>query len=188
MNIKNYLFFRLEYFCTDNNVSTGKSLTGFTLIEVTIVLSLILLIATISIPSLLFLNQQVVVSDLEKLNMIFPYLQQCAVSSNKNITLKFDPINHEYSFENQKVKLSRNVEFGIKNEIKGSPASASKNINSPISFVNNQTIFYSTGKIQPGSVYLIDSAKKYLYALTVPVSQISFIRKYRYENGKWLLI
>lgn len=161
---------------------------AFTLIEISIVLALLMLIMTISLPGIWFLKQQAVACELEKLNMAFAYLQQAAITSNKNLSLKFDPSTNSYSYENYHEKLSKNIIFGTKEGIKGSPSTTNQILSNAITFVNNQVTFYANGKIQPGSVYLVDSAKQFMFALTVPVSQISFIRKYKYKDNKWILI
>jgi type II secretory pathway pseudopilin PulG len=165
----------------------NKKSQGYLLIEVCICIVLILILSTIAVPSLRFLNQQILNSDLEKLNMTFAFMQQDAVSSNKNETLIFND-NKSYSFLNYKEKLSNNIEFGLLPKIKGPPSSPNKVVTNPISFTNNKVIFYSNGQIQPGTVYLTDKFKEYQYALTVPISQVSFIRKYKNENGKWILL
>jgi len=170
------------------SVVEGKSNghKGFSLIELIIVLSLLLLITTLTLPSFWFFKRQLVASQAEKLHMVFNYMQQSAISCNKNLSLKFS--NNSYSYDQYQETLPVGVIFGIKPGAKGPPAFPSHKINSPISFVGNQVTFFSTGQIQPGTVYLIDSEKNYLYAVTVPVSQVSFIRKYRYESNKWQLL
>ena len=163
------------------------NLKAFTLIELTIALALLALIITISIPNFWFLSQQIVASDLEKLHMTFSYLQQSAISSNRNYILTFNKSDNSYSYENRREKLSQGVQFATITRVKGSP-STNADIVKPITFVNEKIIFYPNGQIQPGSVYLSDTRQKYLYAITVPISQISFIRKYKYQRNKWTLI
>lgn len=161
---------------------------AFTLIEISIVLALLMLIMTISLPGIWFLKQQTVACELEKLNMAFAYLQQAAITSNKNLNLKFDLSTNSYSYENYHEKLSKKIIFGTISGVKGSPSTITQTISNPITFTNNQVTFYANGKIQPGSVYLVDSAKQFMFALTIPVSQVSFIRKYKYQDNKWILI
>lgn len=164
-----------------------KRLTkGFSLIELLVVLALVLLITTLTMPSLWFLKRQAVACEAEKLHMVFCYMQQSAIACNKNLLLKFR--TNSYSYEQYEERLPVGVEFGFKSNIKGPPSWPTHPISSPITFVNNQTTFFANGKIQPGTAYLIDSGKNYLYAVTVPISQVSFIRKYRYSSGKWELI
>jgi len=80
--------------------------------------------------------------------------------------------------------LPAKVFFGFMPGAKGPPASANKLILKSITFTNNRIIFYPTGIISAGTVYLIDQAKQVMYALSNGVSQISFLRTYRY-NGSW---
>ena len=43
------------------------------------------------------------------------------------------------------------------------------------------------GNISPGAVYLSDHFKKVMGALTCSISQVSYIRAYLYESGRWQL-
>lgn len=160
---------------------------GYFLIEILIVLAIISLLASIAIPSLNFLDRQLISSDLEKLNLAFYYMQQSAIASNRNLYLKFEDLK-SYSYDNYKEYLSKNVEFGNVNELKGPPSTQEKFNNKSINFVNNRATFYSNGKIQPGSIYLTNKNKEYQYALTTPISQVSYIRKYKFENNKWHIL
>lgn len=158
---------------------------GYFLIEILIVLTIILLISTIVIPNFNFLNEQILASDLERLNVVFAYMQQSAIAKNKSLILKFDD-SKTYSYDNFKDRLSKNNTFGILPGVKGPPSTPTHILTNPINFHNNQVIFYSNGQIQPGTIYLTDNVHQ--YALTIPISQVSFIRKYKLTNGKWELI
>lgn len=164
-----------------------KSEKGFTLIELCISIALFLLIMTITFPSLWFLRSQQVISEVDKLFSVFGYLQQSAITSNKDQLLQFDLQNNSYSFESSTIKISEHIKFAIKENVKGPPSVPINNLTKPITFLKEQVVFYKDGKIQPGTVYLTDSKKEYLYAITVPISQVSLIRKYKY-TGKWVLI
>ncbi|MDR3646329.1 MAG: prepilin-type N-terminal cleavage/methylation domain-containing protein [Candidatus Babeliales bacterium] len=163
-----------------------KLANGFSLIELCITIALFALIATITFPSIWFLRRQQVVSEVDKLFSVFSYLQQAAIASNKDLVLQFDSQNNSYSFESSKIKLSEQTKFSIKQDLKGPPSSPVNTLTKPITFMNNQVVFYADGKMQPGTVYLTDSKKHYLYAITIPISQVSLIRKYKYIN-KWIL-
>ncbi len=183
------IFFRNPFVvsvCKANVSNHEHNGQGFSLIELTIVLALILLITTLTLPSFWFFKRQLVASQAEKLHMVFNYMQQSAISCNKNLSLKFS--TNSYTYDKYQEILPVGIIFGFKPGAKGPPAFPSHKINSAISFVGNQVTFFSTGQIQPGTAYLIDSEKNYLYAVTVPVSQVSFIRKYRYESNKWQLL
>lgn len=159
---------------------------GYFLIEISICLVLIIIISSLALPNLNFLNQELIVTELEKLHMTFTYLQQVAVSSNKKQELKIFPPK-AYSYGDHTEQLSSNIEFGLNGHTQGPPSSQDKEVNS-VTFKNSAVNFYPDGKIQPGTIYLTDRSKTYLYALTVPVGQISFIRKYKNKNGKWVLL
>lgn len=120
--------------------------------------------------------------------MVFCHLQQVAISSNKILTLQFNIPSNSYSFQNNSVILSKNVTYGVVDYAKGPPSLPNKIINKPITFKNNQVIFSHDGKINPGTIYLSDKLKRYLYAITIPISQVSLIRKYKYLNKQWILI
>ena len=164
-----------------------KLAKGFSLIELCITIALFALIITITFPSIWFLKSQQVISEVDKLFSVFSYLQQAAIASNKDFVLQFDKQNNFYSFENTKIQLSKHIKFAIKEGVKGPPSSPVKTLSNPITFIKEEVVFYADGKMQPGTVYLTDSKKHYLYAITIPISQVSLIRKYKYTN-RWVLI
>jgi len=178
----------------------SKVTSGFSLIELCITIALFALIATITFPSIWFLRRQQVISEVDKLFSVFSYLQQAAIASNKDLVLQFDAANNSYSFGDREYRLSaeasakagrenlsEHTKFAIKQDIKGPPSSPINALTKPNTFVNSQVVFYADGKMQPGTVYLTDSKKHYLYAITIPISQVSLIRKYKYTS-KWLLL
>ena len=157
---------------------------GFTLIELSVVLALFLLLSFFSQMSINFLDRMVLHTEIEKLQTICRYLQQCALVSNKEQELVFSQNNKSYRYNNHNETLSAKVFFGFIPKVKGPPASANKLIQKPITFINNRIVFYPTGIISAGTVYLTDQKKQVMYALSNGVSQISFLRTYRY-NGSW---
>ncbi len=163
------------------------SKNGFSLIELCITIALFALIVTITFPGIWFIRQQQVISEVDKLFSVFSYLQQSAIASNKDLVLQFDRQSSTYSFENGVTKLSAHIKFAIKDGVKGPPSTPVNFIVNPITFIKDQVVFYANGKMQPGTVYLTDSKKDYLYAITIPISQVSLIRKYKYTNN-WLLL
>ena len=60
-------------------------------------------------------------------------------------------------------------------------------IEKAITFPGYAIHFYPTGIISSGTVYLVDKKKKCMYALSNAVSQVSYLRLYRYD-GRWKLI
>ena len=156
---------------------------GFTLIELAIVLALFLLLTIFTQINFNFLDRMILHTEIEKLYSICRYLQQCALVNNKQQELVFSQDNKCYRHNNHDEKLSAKVSFGFIPGTKGPPASANKLIQKSITFANNRIIFYPTGIISAGTVYLTDQAKQIMYALSNGVSQISFLRTYRYNNS-----
>ncbi|MGB8366939.1 MAG: prepilin-type N-terminal cleavage/methylation domain-containing protein [Candidatus Babeliales bacterium] len=160
---------------------------GFTLIELSVVFALFLLLTVLVQINTNFLDRMIVHTEIEKLYVICRYLQQCALVSNKEQELIFDQDHKNYRYHNNTETLPAHVFFGFKFGVKGSPASETTMINQAITFIHNRIIFYPTGIISSGTVYLTDRKKQIMYALSNGVSQISFLRTYRY-NGSWQLL
>ena len=160
---------------------------GFTLVEVTITLALFFLIVYLVFANVSFLNRNVVRAEADKLCNVLRYLQRCAMVSNSNQEIVFDEKNNQYSFEDQTYKLSKKVIFGVSNGVKGPPSLSNKIIKSPITFKGNKLVFTPDGIMSSGTIYLTDEDKNFLYAISVSVAKVSYVRKYLY-NHKWILI
>lgn len=159
---------------------------GFSLIEIMISISLIALILSFGLLSFRYLNKSLVRSDMEKLYSICTYLQQLAIVTNKKQMLTFDINQNCYHYQNHKERLNPYTIFGfVSKNIKGPPSRPTRTINTPISFICNKITFTPRGISQSGTIYMTDKNRRYQFALTTPVSQISFLRKYQYDNETW---
>jgi prepilin-type N-terminal cleavage/methylation domain-containing protein len=160
---------------------------GFSLIELMVVVSLVLILASITIANFSYFQRNIIHLEINKLYAACMYAQRCAMVTNKPQKLKFDRVRRLYTINNRTEKLSKDIEFGFMAGSKGPPSAPSRVITSPITFKNDEITFNPNGIIQPGSVYVVDSKKQCMYALSSPISQVSFLRKYRYDK-KWGLI
>lgn len=115
------------------------------------------------------------------------YLQRIAMVTNKKQILTFDTARNCYTYRGHEERLSSYTTFGTLNNVKGPPSTPTHTINNPITFIGKRITFTPNGILQPGTIYLTDKNKQYQFALSVPVSQISFLRKYQYD-GKWYYI
>lgn len=166
---------------------------GFSLIELLVVISLFIFIITITYPRLSFINNQLLTAEIEKLYTTFSFLQQKAIASNEKQELIFTTTNNSYTYKYAGKSFTHTfpnqIKFGYLKNSNGPPSSPSKLITQAITFRSknnlNKANFFSNGKISPGTAYLIDKEEKFMKALTCPISQVSYIRKYFYQDYKW---
>lgn len=172
---------------------------SFSLVELLIFLSLILVMVTVAVPRLDFFNNYLLSKELDKLFVTFSYLQQRAIAGNKKYSIIFDQINNCYSYQtensNIRIQLADGVIFGFIDGVMGPPSSPTKkiekfislekNINNSDRKFNNEVSFWPSGRISHGTIYLVDKSHKSMGALTCSVSQVSYIRRYKYENSVW---
>ena len=161
--------------------------SGFTLIEIMVVLALFALVVTLGMIQLSFLDNTIVHAEVDKLAITCSYLQQKAIASNSEQILKCDVEKKRYCGDNVNETLSPRVCFGYLSNVLGSPGSPSRVITKAITFPGSSIHFYPTGTISSGTAYLTDKNKKNMYALSNAVSQVSYLRLYRYD-GKWKLL
>lgn len=160
---------------------------GFTLIEAMVVVALFALIVTLGMMQISFLDNTIVHAEVDKLATVCSYLQQKAIASNSDQNLVCDIENSTYRGDNVTETLSSRVCFGFLPHVLGSPGSPSRVINKAVTFADSSIHFYPTGTISSGTVYLTDKHKKNMYALSNAVSQVSYLRLYRYD-GRWKLL
>ncbi|KKQ11546.1 MAG: hypothetical protein WCS92_03285 [Candidatus Babeliales bacterium] len=179
---------------------------SFSLVELLIFLSLILVMVTVAVPRLDFFNNYFLSHELDKLFVTFSYLQQKAIAGNKRYSITFDLVNNSYSYqagssvtvpELVTTKLSDKVSFGFIDGAMGPPSSPTKkiekfinlekNINNSDRKLREEVSFWPNGRISHGTIYLVDKSHKSMGALTCSVSQVSYIRRYKYENSVWKL-
>lgn len=157
---------------------------GFSLIELMIAISIMMILISLTAINARFFNKAVIASELNLLHATCHYLQQTAMASNQPQELVFDITHNSYSADGQIHTLPSILRFGIM-DAKGPPSSPHSTLHEPITFTNNTITFSPDGIISSGTVYLTDSHM--LYALSSSVAHVSFLRKYRYD-GKWHLM
>ena|SRR5438309_11358962 len=160
---------------------------GFTLIEAMVVVCLFGLVAMLGIMQLSFLDDTIAHAEVDKLAGMCMYLRQKAIATNAEQLLVCDEQKNEYRLDNVHETLSRRIAFGFLPNVLGSPGSSSRSIKKAITFPGSSIHFYPTGTISSGTVYLTDKNKKIMYALSNAVSQVSYLRLYRYD-GRWKLL
>jgi len=166
----------------------NKNKPGSNLIELLVVVAIIALLASIVIPGLGFLKQRMVQTDLNQLHIVCLFLQKQAIYAGRKKSIKFNLEDRAYFYDEQKVELNKNTRFDFTPGASGPPAKPSGPINSAITFPKQKIVFYPNGTVSAGTVYLTNQQRKDMCALTVGVAQVTFIRKYKYQNGSWVYL
>lgn len=171
----------------DNHTSfwTGQ---GFSLFELLMVIALLTTLVLLVGSSSTWLNQLMVRAEVDNLYTTCRYLQRYAMMTGKQQELIFDSPHNAFMYHDHTYQLPKQVMFGVFGQVKGPTSTPTSSISHAITFVNNRIIFYPDGIIQSGTVYIIDTAQQYLFAITSPVSSVSYLRKYQYVHNTWQLI
>jgi Tfp pilus assembly protein FimT len=166
----------------------SRHAAGFSLFELLIVIALITTLSLLVTSTYTWLNQLSVRAEVDSLYNTCRYLQRYAQLTGKQQELIFNQADGTFSYHTHTHTLPKHVSFAIIDGTKGPPSSPTTVIKDAITFLNSRIIFYPDGIIQSGTVYLVDSTKQYLFAVTSPVASVSYIRKYHYVHGKWQLM
>ncbi len=161
---------------------------GVTLIELSVVLILMVTFLFIAGAQYGFLQRMIVRAELEKIASICYYLQRVAMIHNKPTTLQFNTVEDSYTYNNATFKLSSHVCFGVPYGVKGPPAYPTNVIDKPVTFSSYKITFHPDGVISSGTLYITDTRKRYAYALSCAVAQVSYLRAYFYNGNTWQLI
>jgi Tfp pilus assembly protein FimT len=168
-------------------MKTIKQTCGSLLIELLLVCAVVAIVMTLSVSHSNSIKRLAVRAEIEKMRSLFWYLQQRAVTINKEIILTFDVAKQSYRFDTIIEKFSSGVQFGVLHNLKGPPSDPKTIVHSPVTFDQQKVIFRPDGTISSGTVYLHMPANSTVYALTAPVSDISYLRIYCYDY-EWKLI
>lgn len=175
----------------------SKTSKSFSVVELVVVMAILTIVLSVSVPRVTNLDRYFMLNELEKMFMTFSYLQQKAIAGNCVQELTFDETNRTFCYNGPNNKacvqiLGKGVNFGFIAGVKGPPSNPTNLITKAITFSPSKekpTVqFYPDGKIRPGTVYLVDKNKTFMGALTCPISGVSYMRKYRFYNKKWVVL
>ncbi len=160
---------------------------GFSLIELIIVIAIIGILSALVAINFSFFDSALIKSEIHKIHTVCHYLRRKAMMTNKIHTLTFDIKTNSYVYDDVHEQFAQQVIINCKSGIKGPPSTPTYLITKPVTFKNNTIIFYPSGIVSAGTLYLTDKYNNYQYALSVPIASISYIRMYHYDT-KWKLI
>lgn len=162
---------------------------AFTLIECVTVVSLLLLTLLLCFSSFSWMNRMLIRLELERFCTLCNMLQQKALAQQKEIHCLIDIEHNTCIYEQEIYELPKQIKIGFLPNTYGPPGSPNKLITKPVTFLQKTIIFYPSGIISSGTIYIIDQSNQYMYALSNAVSLFSYIRLYRYEEKKkWKLL
>jgi len=170
---------------------------AYSLIELIVVMAILAIVVSFSVSQITHIKRYFLFNDVEKLFITFSYLQQKSIASNCQQDLVFDEAHNSFSYfgPSDKLcaqKLNKGVHFGFITGVKGPPSRPTDEIKKAITFTPSKekitVCFFPDGKVTPGTVYLVDENKTVMGALTCPISGVSYMRKYRFDNKKWVVV
>lgn len=162
--------------------------TGFSLVSVMMSVTIVGILMSLAMVNLSFLDQLIARSEVQALQATCYYAQQVAQARHQPCDIRCDTRDNTYTCNGHRRALPHSIMFGVKPGVYGPPSTSKNLITTPITFAHGTIRSAESGVLTPGTVYIVDRNKRYQYALSCSVSQVSYIRCYRYDNGFHLLI
>lgn len=156
---------------------------GIALFELIVVLAFLMIIVSLAVPTFSVFDRLLVRAELDTLYLTCASLQQEAQLTGQAKELIFMITQQAYTWGKERHVLHPSVRFGFIQDVKGPPSSPQVIIKHPVTFPSDKIVFHPDGIVQAGSVYLIDKASRFLFALTCPVSRVSYVRRYIYQES-----
>jgi hypothetical protein len=156
--------------------------TGFFLLQLQIALILLFFMIGITVPQTSFFKRWHLQAEIGKMYTLFHYAHQKARTLHTDVTILYNEQEGTYQCDTITEQLPSFIIFGASQGIKGPPASPKDSVTQAITFPGKKVICYADGTISSGSIYITDQDRMYTYAITVGVSQVSFIRMYRFDT------
>lgn len=165
---------------------------GYTLVELSIVLSLSLIVAAFSVHLVFRSAKREVLDALICLQSELACLRQQSICCKEKITVNFLLIENKYQIIQREkvltVPLPKNVNFGFKVGVNGPPGKPESPILEAVKFENPRpraAIIHPNGRISSGTIYLKHRSHDFMGALTMSPNQIAYIRVYEFQGERW---
>ena len=167
--------------------------SAFTLLEMLVVIAIVIILCTITIHSFGDDDTTLMLQELEKIEVILRYLQQRAMATQHVQSLVITTTDHAYRYGSVRQTLPPRICFGYIATAYGPPGAPTAPLSQVATFpaVNPTTFIlkiFPNGKMSSGTLYMRNYRGTRLGALTCTVSQVSYLRKYKYDSGQWTLL
>ncbi|MBS1986432.1 type II secretion system protein [Candidatus Dependentiae bacterium] len=161
----------------------AKSVAGFTLITVLVSISIVVCLLSLALANISFLDRLLVRTELNLLHATCCYAQQMAQINHEPCEIVCDLEKNSYRCDNHRRVLPQSVIFGVKQGVYGPPGNPHTRITKPITFQDSRMRASVEGTLNAGTVYLVDTGKRYQYALSSAITQVPYVRCYRYDTA-----
>lgn len=155
---------------------------GFSFIGLLIGISIVGILLSLTLAQVSFLDQLLVRTELNQLYATCCYAQQVAQMRQAHCDIVCNREKNSYACDNHVRQLPRSVVFGVKQGVLGPPCGGHTLVTDPITFKDACIRSSANGTLSAGTVYLVDTGKRYQYALSSAITQVSYIRCYRYDT------
>ncbi len=158
---------------------------GFLLAELMLVIALIAIITALSVSGLSFIERFCVRTEAERLAALCMTAYTTALATQTLQEIVIDSTHNAISWQGRTEHLSSGVIFGVLPHAHGPPSRPISTLTSPCTFPDNRICFYPDATVSAGAVYLTSKARTCLYALTIHVGSITYLRIYGYRDKNW---
>jgi hypothetical protein len=156
---------------------------GFLLVELMVTIAILCLMVVLLKCAGSFATTGFVRASLDQLCTTCLVAQKRAMMMGitQEVVLEIDRGSYRYGTE--RIFLPKGVMFGWLAAVQGPPATPQALVTTASTFAKNTITCSPEGTISSGTVYMTDSKKTVLCALSSGVGSVSFLRKYRYAKG-----
>ncbi len=160
---------------------------GFSLLEITVVLTLIALLVTFTLYNFDFFTRNALHAEAEKIAALIRTSRMSALATHRLISLTINIQHNTLCTLQYQEHIRKGIHIGVIPNSFGPPSRPEQPLTSACTFAHNTIIFYPDGTVTPGTLYITDTHKRYMYAITCPIAHTFYLRIYSYEQRRWHL-
>lgn len=153
-----------------------------------IVISVALFMAGSAIVTYRFIDRSIARSELSFFKIFCQKVRSDAVAAGEEQSIELDAPTRSYRAGGMHVQLPTQVQFGTAPGVLGPPSNPINPITEAITFKDKKIVCFPDGRLSSGIVYFTTNDKGVTYALSNGVATLSYLRLYRYEQGKWVTV